>query len=121
MIQQIGRVGRLKPGKAFLTTQQLEELVPSKDIVYHIINAIIAPAKELPMKHLNDKGYKFTGDKDDHDYQNLLWSSIAFTTKQNRPVEAVMIGMVGKPKGSKSSRKICPTFDNDPKPDLADK
>ncbi|CAG8449413.1 8832_t:CDS:2 [Cetraspora pellucida] len=119
MVQQIGRVGRLKKGKAFLTTQQLEELVPTDDIVFHIINGIMLPASEEPMKKLNSLGYPFTKNITDHKYQNFLWASIAFPTKKNRPVEAVMVGVKGNPKPS-SANQICPTFDNLPDPDVKD-
>ncbi|CAG8797718.1 21510_t:CDS:2, partial [Cetraspora pellucida] len=53
IVQQIGRVGRLKKGKAFLTTQQLKELIPSDDIVFHLISGIMLPSSEEPMKKLN--------------------------------------------------------------------
>ncbi|CAG8757716.1 8253_t:CDS:1, partial [Cetraspora pellucida] len=120
MVQQIGRVGRLTPGKAFLTTQRLEELKPSKDIIYHIISGIILPASEEPMKELNKKGYPFAATTEDHKYQNLLWASIALPYKKNRSVESVMIGVKGDPRGTISSRVICPTYDNLPDPDVKD-
>ncbi|CAG8461447.1 9955_t:CDS:2, partial [Scutellospora calospora] len=116
MIQQIGRVGRLTPGKAFLTTQKLKELKPPKDIIYHIISGIILPKSEKPMTELNRKGYPFAATTEDHEYQNLLWASIALPYKKNRPVEAVMIGMKGDPRGTISNREICPTYENEPDP-----
>ncbi|CAG8577270.1 4052_t:CDS:2 [Cetraspora pellucida] len=120
MVQQIGQVGRLRKGKAFLTTQQLEELIPSDDIVFHIINGIMLSASEEPMKKLNSLGYPFTKSVSDNKYQNFLWASIALPYKKNRPVEAVMVGVKGNPKPS-SANIICPTYDNLPDPDVKDK
>ena len=103
MVQQIGRVGRLRKGKAFLTIQQLEELTPPDDIVYHLISGVMLPGSAKPMKKLNTLGYPFTKSINDHKYQNFLWASIAFPDKQNRLVEAVMIGVLGDPKPSSVS------------------
>ncbi|CAG8498019.1 3885_t:CDS:2, partial [Scutellospora calospora] len=116
IIQQIGHVGRLTPGKAFLTTQKLKELTPPKDIVYHIISGIMLPKSEKPMKELNTQGYPFTASTTDHEYQNLLWASIALPYKKNRPMEAVMIGMIANPKVTVSKREFCPTYENKPNP-----
>ncbi|CAG8564841.1 11628_t:CDS:1 [Scutellospora calospora] len=120
MIQQIGRVGCLTPGKAFLTTQKLKELTPPKDIVYHIISGIMLPASEEPMKELNSRGYPFTASTTDHKYQNLLWASIALPYKKNRPMEAVMIGMKANPKVTVSKREFCLTYENLPEPNVKD-
>ncbi|CAG8561702.1 4386_t:CDS:2, partial [Cetraspora pellucida] len=120
MIQQIGHVGHLTSGKAFLTTQRLKELKPPKDIIYHIISGIMLPKREKPMEELNQKGYPFIASTTDHEYQNLLWASIALPYKKNRPVESVMIGMIGDPKGTVSSRVICPTYNNLPNPNVKD-
>ncbi|CAG8497856.1 14706_t:CDS:2 [Dentiscutata heterogama] len=49
MIQIIRRVGRMLPGWAFLLTLKLEETKLSKDVIYHLINGIIAPAR-LPIE-----------------------------------------------------------------------
>ncbi|CAG8474547.1 2347_t:CDS:2, partial [Scutellospora calospora] len=46
IIQQICCVGHLKLGKAFLTTQKLQEIIPDNDIIFYLINAAIA----LPYK-----------------------------------------------------------------------
>src|SRR5438105_3502730 len=53
MVQQIGRVGRFKPGKAFLTTQRLKELKPPKDIIFHIIS--IKNAKNIQILIIKTK------------------------------------------------------------------
>ncbi|CAG8724214.1 3754_t:CDS:2, partial [Cetraspora pellucida] len=119
MVQQIGHVGHLKKGKAFLTTQQLKELIPSNDIVFHLINGIMLPASEEPMKKLNTLGYPFTKSISDYKYQNFLLSAVSFRYKKNHSVEAVMIGVKGNPKPS-SANQICLTYDNLPDPDVKD-
>ncbi|CAG8482976.1 6983_t:CDS:2, partial [Scutellospora calospora] len=101
---------------AFLTTQKLKELTPSNDIVYYIISGIILPKKEKLIKELNSRGYPFATTNEDHEYQNLLWASIALPYKKNHPMEAVIIGMIGKPRGTVSKREICSTYENEPDP-----
>ncbi|CAG8782317.1 21764_t:CDS:2, partial [Cetraspora pellucida] len=53
MVQQIGHVGHLKKEKAFLTTQQLKELIPSDNIVFHLISGTMLLLSEELMKKLN--------------------------------------------------------------------
>ncbi|CAG8814547.1 4344_t:CDS:2, partial [Cetraspora pellucida] len=111
MVQQIGHVGYLKKGKAFLTTQQLKKLIPSDNIVFHLITEIMLPLGKEPMKKLNTLGYLFTKNINNHKYQNFLWASISLRYKKNCSLEAVMISVKGNPKLS-SVNQICSTYDN---------
>ncbi|CAG8768201.1 341_t:CDS:2 [Cetraspora pellucida] len=119
IVQQIGRVGRLKKGKAFLTTQQLKKLILSDDIVFHLISGIMLSSSEELIKKLNTLGYPFTKNINNYKYQNFLWASISFYYKKNHSPEAVMIGVKGNPKPS-SANQICPTYNNLPDPDVKD-
>ncbi|CAG8611401.1 6196_t:CDS:2, partial [Dentiscutata heterogama] len=92
MIQRIGRVGRMLPGWAFLLTLKLEETKPSKDVIYHLINGIIAPASENPMEYLAKNNYKLTKKSDDYTYQNFLRLAVALPKKRGLPIEVVIIG-----------------------------
>ncbi|CAG8521744.1 1265_t:CDS:2, partial [Scutellospora calospora] len=79
-----GRVGRIKPRKAFLTTQRLENPTPGNDIVYYLINAMMNKSSTNPMKPLNEA---------------------------DRPSEAVVIGLSGDPKPSSViPQQICPIY-----------
>ncbi|CAG8833593.1 23990_t:CDS:2, partial [Gigaspora margarita] len=97
MVQEIRRVGRLLPGFAFLLILKLEKTKPSKDVIYHLINGIITPANENPMKYLAKNNYKLTPTADNFQYQNFLRLAVALPKKRNLPIEVVIIGTTKDP------------------------
>ncbi|CAG8843338.1 25300_t:CDS:2, partial [Gigaspora margarita] len=106
-------VGRLLPGFAFLLTLKLEKTKPSKDVIYYLINGIITPANENPMKYLAKNNYKLTPIADNFQYQNFLRLAVVLSKKRNLPIEVVIIGTTKDPSSKYSIFNMVP----DPKKD----